>query len=150
MRHLWKISGKQLQKECNFVVIVITICNWKLQIFFILTIEHDIVPSDEFEPTHCQLTVNSQDELTLWAYCEISVTLQLAQWACIELFVRSSRWAHCVVVAVNSVGELQSYIMLTESSQHELILWVHCELTECPQNEPTMRLIQVSSMRVWC
>ena len=41
------------------------------------------------KPLIC-LTANSQDELTLWACCEPSVSLQLTPWACCELFVRST------------------------------------------------------------
>ena len=77
--------------------------------------------------------------LTLWACCELSISLQLTLWACCELFVRSSQWAHHAVVAVSSLCELQTHRKLTASLQCELILWVHCELTECPQNEPTVR-----------
>ena len=145
MRHFWKISGKQLQKECNFVVIVITICNWKLQIFFILTIEHDIIPSAEFEPTHCQLTLKLM-ESSFWGHLVHSEPTRWAHavsllWVCNshgELSV-SYLWTHYAVVAVNSLWELQIHGKLSASSQCELILWVHCELTECPQNEHTMR-----------
>ena len=45
-----------------------------------------------FEDT--QLTVNSQDELTLWACCVFSMSLQLSQWAhCYHCMVSSSGWS---------------------------------------------------------
>ena len=67
----------------------------------------------------------------LWAECvqnELSMSLQLTPWACCELFVRSSQWAHHAVVAVSSLCELQTHGKLTASSQCELILWVPYEL----------------------
>ena len=45
-----------------------------------------------FEDT--QLTVNSLDDLTLWACCELSLSLQL------------SKWAHCYHCMVSSSGDL--------------------------------------------
>ena len=78
------------------------------------------------------------------------MSLQLTQWACCDLFVRSPdeltmQW-----------WELQTHWTLIARSQCELIWWVHCELTECHQNEPTMRLFRwalceygVSSLLHW-
>ena len=87
--------------------------------------------------------------MTLWAHSELSMKLQLTLWACCELFVRSSQWVHHTVVAVRSMWQLQTHVKLTASSQCELILWVHCELTECPQNEPTVSF-NVSSQWISC
>ena len=41
------------------------------------------------------LTVNSQDELTLWACCELSMSFQLTQWSqCYHCTVSSLGWSH--------------------------------------------------------
>ena len=69
---------------------------------------------------------NSQDELTLWACCELSVSLQLSQWAT----ATTAWWAHWVI---------------SRKAHNKLTLWVanswkahsklHCEVAECPQYE---------------
>ena len=67
-----------------------------------------------------QLTVNSQDEFTLLACCELSVSLQLTPWACCELFVRSRWWAHHAVVVVSSLSVSLPWA-------HRVgLLWSHC------------------------
>ena len=71
----------------------------------------------------------------LWAFCELATHTVRWLWAIREI----TRWAHLAVVAVSSLWELQTHRKLTASQQCELILSVHCELIECPQNEPSVR-----------
>ena len=97
--------------------------------------------------THSQLTLELT-ESSFWGHLvslqwihkmsshwELAMCLQLTPWACCELFVRSSWWAQHAMVAVSSLCELQAHRKLIASSQCGLILWVHCKLTKCPQNE---------------
>ena len=61
-----------------------------------------------------------------------------SQWARrFHCMVRSTGWSHKELTA-SLPWELQTNQKLTASSQCELILWSHCELNECPQNESTV------------
>ena len=103
----------------------------------------------------CELTLTHRELtwwLTMWDRCELSVSLlecvchlplrktkhfknfKLTQWACSEIFVRSSDDSPC-----SGSSKLTVRLANSRKAHSKLILWVHCELTKCPQNEPTIR-----------
>ena len=66
-------------------------------------------------------SVTSQWTHKMSSHCELSVSLQLTQWA------------HCYPLHAELTG------MISRIAHSKLmvwvILWVHCEVSECPQNE---------------
>ena len=116
----------------------------------------------------CELTPYSQRAhlmthtvRLLWAFYEFAwmclsfateenKTLQKTSNSHRELVVRYL-WDHVMthhaVAAVGSLWELQTHgkLTITASSQCEFILWVNCELTGCPQNEPSVRFMWAPS-----
>ena len=75
-----------------------------------------------------------------WAHWMIS---QIAH-SKLTMWVANSRKAHCkLTVWVANSRKVHSKLTVV------IILWVHCEVTECPQNEPTL-IFKVNSQSVRC
>ena len=77
--------------------------------------------------THCGLILRSishisQDELKMWACCELSVNLQLTLWVCCELSM--SLHSH------NELAVSYSWDHLDELTM-QWLQWAHCELVSC-------------------
>ena len=86
--------------------------------------------------------------LTLWACCELSMSLQLARWAhCYHCMV-SHQMISWIAHSKRNVWVANSYKAHRKLTVW-VILWVHCEVNECPQNEPTVSF-NVSSLWVSC
>ena len=76
-------------------------------------------------------SVSSQWTHKTSSHCVLSVSLQLTPWACSELFVISSQWAHHAVAAlwvgllldhcVSSLWSLTVYLTVRYSG------WAHCD-----------------------
>ena len=98
---------------------------------------------------HCS---SSQQNHKMSSHFELAVS---APWVCnshCELAV-SYLFDHLLSSSCSISSELlcewRTHRKFTASSKCELILWVHCELTKCPQNELSMSFI-VSWQGVSC
>ena len=84
--------------------------------------------------TLSKLTGNSQDELTLWACCELSMIVTLTVSSLLPLhgeLIGMISWIVHSKLTVWVAKSWKSHSRLTVW----VILWVHSEVTECPQNE---------------
>ena len=79
---------------------------------------------------------------------EKTKNFKLTPWTCSEIFVRSSHDSPCSgswKLTVRVANSPKAHSKLTVS----VILWIHCEVTECPQNELSVSF-NVSSQRDSC
>ena len=127
---------------------------------------HGYQPSEEFEFTANSLSAHIKfTDSSFWghldssqwthkmsSHCELAVSFP---WVCnshSELTATTAWWAHWVISRI-AHSKLTLWVANSRKAHSKLTVWVilrvHCQATECPQNEPIMSF-NMSSLWVSC